>query len=146
MARMLSCRRHHLPGSIRPPRRLAVRQLQIIDLRILEQGLFLRPGAGMRLPNRSWFILAAIGQLLGVGFRYLFNDASEASVANYLRSGFHGIGIALSAWAVQLYFTSRSSHWVRKWPLVVELVIRSLAMAIVVTAVAIGLEAVLNPH
>ena len=100
----------------------------------------------MRLPNRSWFILAAIGLLLGVGFRYLFDDTSEASVANYLRSGFHGIGIALSAWAVQLYFTSRNSHWVRKWPLVVELVIRSLAMAIVVAAVAIGLEAVLNPR
>ena len=100
----------------------------------------------MRLPSRSWFILAAIGLIVGVGFRYLLDDASEASVANYLRSGFHGIGIALSAWAVQLHFTSRDSQWVRKWPLVAELVIRSLVMAVVVTAVAIGLEAALNPR
>jgi class 3 adenylate cyclase len=100
----------------------------------------------MRLPSKSWFILAAIGLIVGVGFRYLYDNASEASVANYLRSGFHGIGIALSGWAVQLYFSSRDSQWVRKWPLVAELVIRSLVMAVVVTAVAIGLEAALNPH
>ena len=63
-----------------------------------------------------------------------------------MRSSIHGMGLALSGWAVHLYFTSRSSEWVRRWPLVVELVVQSVIMAIVVATVAIGLEAALYGH
>jgi hypothetical protein len=40
------------------------------------------------------------------------------------------MGVALAGWAVQLYFTSRSSEWVRRWPLVVEIIVQSVVMAI----------------
>src|SRR5258705_10903463 len=55
-------------------------------------------------------------------------------------------GVTLSGWAVHLYFTSHSSEWVRRWPLVIEIVVQSAAMAVVVAAVAIGLEVVLYGH
>jgi len=84
-----------------------------------------------------------VGLLAGVAYRYFADDAAEATLANYLRSGFHGMGLALSGWAVHLYFTSRSSEWVRRWPLVVEIVVQSVAMATVVATVAMGLQAAL---
>src|ERR1700674_2584026 len=100
----------------------------------------------MRRSITPWIVLAVIGLLAGCGYRYFVNDVSEASVANYLRSGLHGMGLTLSGWAVHLYFTSRSSEWVRRWPLVVEIVVQSAVMAIVVATVAIGLEVVLYGH
>jgi len=84
-----------------------------------------------------------VGLLAGVAYRYFADNAAEATLANYLRSGFHGMGLALSGWAVHLYFTSRSSEWVRRWPLVVEIVVQSVAMATVVATVAMGLQAAL---
>src|SRR5579872_3267622 len=90
--------------------------------------------------------VAASGLLFGALFRYIFNDPAEASLANYLRSALHGAGLALSGWAVHLYFMSAASEWVRRRPLVAELLIRSVVMAIVVAAVAVGLEALLYGH
>jgi len=84
-----------------------------------------------------------VGLLAGVAYRYFADNSAEATLANYLRSGFHGMGLALSGWAVHLYFTSRSSEWVRRWPLVVEIVVQSVAMATVVATVAMGLQAAL---
>src|ERR1700680_2466373 len=97
----------------------------------------------MRRSITPWIVLAVIGLLAGCGYRYFVNDVSEASVANYLRSGIHGMGLALSGWAVHLYFTSRSSEWVRRWPIVVEIAVQSVVMAIVVATVIIGLQAAL---
>jgi class 3 adenylate cyclase len=97
----------------------------------------------MRRSLAPWIILAVFGLLAGVAYRYFADDAAEATLANYLRSGFHGMGLALSGWAVHLYFTSRSSEWVRRWPLVVEIVVQSVVMAIVVATVAMGLQAAL---
>src|ERR1700688_4434435 len=88
-------------------------------------------------------VLAVVGLLLGFAYRYFANDPGEATLANYLRSGFHGMGLALSGWAVHLYFTSRSSEWVRRWPLVVEIIVQSVVMAIVVATVAMGFQAAL---
>lgn len=73
--------------------------------------------------------LAAIGLLAGSAYRYFVDDPDEATFANYLRSGLHGMGVSLSGWVVHLYFTSRSSAWVTKWPLVIELFIKSVVMA-----------------
>jgi class 3 adenylate cyclase len=97
----------------------------------------------MRRSLASTIVLAAIGLLAGGIYRYFFDDPGEATQTNYIRSGLHGMGVALSGWAVHLYFTSRSSEWVTKWPLIVELLIKSVVMAVVVAAVAIGLQALL---
>jgi class 3 adenylate cyclase len=87
--------------------------------------------------------VAFVGLLAGIAYRYLLDDPSEANAANYLRSGVHGMGLALSGWTVHLYFTSQSSEWVRRRPLIVEVAVRSAAMAIVIVAVAVGLQAAL---
>jgi class 3 adenylate cyclase len=100
----------------------------------------------MRRSVAPWIVLAVFGLLLGCAYRYFANDPGEGTLANYLRSGLHGVGLTLSGWAVHLYFTSRSSEWVRRWPLVVEIVVQSVVMAVVVATVAIGLEAALYGH
>jgi hypothetical protein len=43
--------------------------------------------------------VAAVGIAFGVVYRYFLDDPSEASVANYLRSGVHGMSVAFAAWA-----------------------------------------------
>src|SRR6476661_7191493 len=100
----------------------------------------------MRRSLTPWIVLAVVGLLAGGAYRYFLNGASEATLANYLRSGIHGLGLALSVWAVHLYFTSRRSEWVRRWPLVVEIAVQSVVMAIVVATVAMTLEVVLYEH
>jgi len=100
----------------------------------------------MRRSLTPWIVLAVVGLLAGGAYRYFLNDASEATLANYLRSGIHGLGLALSVWAVHLYFASRRSEWVRRWPLVVEIAVQSVVMAIVVATVAMTLEVVLYEH
>jgi class 3 adenylate cyclase len=88
-------------------------------------------------------VIAGIGFVVGIAYRYLENDPGEATLANYIRSGLHGTGLALSGWAVHLYFTSRSSAWMTKWPLAVELLVKSVVMAVVVAVVAAVLQATL---
>jgi class 3 adenylate cyclase len=88
-------------------------------------------------------VLTLVGFLMGGLYRHVFDPSNEETIGYYLRSCVHGAALTLSAWAVHLYFASRSSAWVRRWPLAVELVIRSLAMAAVVAAVAITLEILL---
>ena len=97
----------------------------------------------MRRSIGPWIVLALVGLLAGAAYRYFVNSPTEATLANYLRSGLHGMGLAFSGWAVHLYFVSRSSEWVRRWPLVAEIVVQSVAMAIVVAMVAMGLQAAL---
>jgi len=96
--------------------------------------------------RRVWvptIVLVVLGLAFGAGFRYVVDPADEATLGNYVRSGLHGTGVVLAAWTVHLYFASRRSAWVRRWPLAVELVISSVVMAIVVASVAVGLEALL---
>jgi adenylate cyclase len=100
----------------------------------------------MRRYLKPTIVMALLGLVFGALYRYLFDHPDEAELANYLRSSLHGAGITLSGWAVQLYFTSAGSAWVRRWPLVVELIIRSVAMAVVVATVTVVLEAVLYRH
>ncbi len=100
----------------------------------------------MRRAVAPWIVLAAFGLLAGCAVRYFIDKPDEASLANFLRSGIHGMGLTLSGWAVHLYFTSRSSEWVRRWPLVVEIIVQSAVMAIVVATVAVALQAALYAH
>ena len=87
--------------------------------------------------------LAVVGFAAGLAYRYLADDPSEGSAANYLRSGLHGMGLALSGWAVHLYFTSHGSELLRRWPLLVEIGVRAVAMAIVIATVAVSLQVLL---
>lgn len=100
----------------------------------------------MRRYLKPTIVMAVLGLGLGVVYRYLFDPPDEAELANYVRSSVHGACITLAAWAVQLYFTSRSSGWVRRWPLLVELVIRSVVMALAVTTVTVAGEAAIYPY
>jgi class 3 adenylate cyclase len=100
----------------------------------------------MRQSLAPTIFLAAIGLLAGSAYRYFVDDPDEATFANYLRSCMHGMSVSLSGWAVHLYFTSRSSAWMTKWPLVIELFIKSVVMAVVVAAVAMGMQAALYGH
>ena len=91
-------------------------------------------------------VVAVFGLLLGMTVRYFVDSPLEASVANYLGSGFHGMGVALAGWATHLYFVSRRSEWISKWPLLMDLAVRSAAMAVVVALTILGLEPLLHWH
>jgi class 3 adenylate cyclase len=100
----------------------------------------------MRRQLTATLVLAVIGFVSGVLYRHTFDPPNEADLANYLRSATHGSALALTGWAVHLHFTSRDSEWVRRWPLAVELVVRSLVMAGAIAGVAMLLEMVLYSH
>jgi class 3 adenylate cyclase len=88
-------------------------------------------------------VIAVFGMLFGMILRYLVDSPLEATVVNYLRSGFHGMGVALAGWATHLYFASRRSEWISRWPLLMDLAMRSAAMAVVVASAVLGLEPLL---
>jgi class 3 adenylate cyclase len=89
-------------------------------------------------------IFLAIGGLLGgIAYRYFIDDPIEATLPYYLRSSLHGMGITLAGWGVHLYFTSRRSAWISKWPLLMDLAVRSAAIAIVVASAALVLQVTL---
>jgi adenylate cyclase len=100
----------------------------------------------MRRSISPTLVFAVNGFLGGMAYRYFFDLPIEASASNYLRSGFHGMGMTLAGWGVHLYFTSRRSEWVKKWPLLIDLAVRSASMAVVVASVILGLEALLYWH
>lgn len=91
-------------------------------------------------------VIAVSGMLFGVILRYLVDSPLEATVANYLRSGFHGMGVALAGWATHLYFASRRSNWISRWPLLTDLAVRSAVMAVVVASTVLSLEPLLYWH
>ena len=104
----------------------------------------------VRYAARSPGLLAAflvIGFIVGIAYRFLMNPTDERGLANYLRSGLHGVGIALAAWAVQTGFasTARSSFGaaLRRLPVVGEVLIRSLVMTVALVAVGVSLQFVL---
>ena len=88
-------------------------------------------------------VVGVVGATAATVWRYLWDDPSEASVANYLRSGVHGLVVAIAGWGCHLYFSSRASGWLRRWPLLTEVGVRAVAMAITVAAVIVGLQMVL---
>ena len=97
----------------------------------------------MRREIRPTVFLAIVGLLGGIAYRYFLDDPTEATLPYYLRSSFHGMGMALAGWGVHLYFTSRRSEWVSRWPLMADLAVRSATMAIVVASAALVLQAAL---
>jgi hypothetical protein len=73
-------------------------------------------GNSMRRGLPQLIVVAAVGLAFGMVYRYFLDEPSEASVANYLRSGGHGISVALVAWGANRYFNLRASTWLRTWP------------------------------
>jgi class 3 adenylate cyclase len=84
---------------------------------------------------------------VGVAYRAIFDQLSERSLSNFLRSGIHGVGIALTVWTVQFVFASgaqsRLGAALRRLPLAAEVVLRSLVMTVALIVVIFALQAVL---
>lgn len=97
----------------------------------------------MRRAINPTIVLAVMGFLSGVAYRYFFDLPIEASVPNYLRSGVHAMGITLAGWGAHHYFTSRRSAWVVRWPLLMDLALRSTTMALAIAVAILGLQVVL---
>jgi hypothetical protein len=52
----------------------------------------------MRYVAQHFGLLAALlitGLIVGIAYRFLLDDVAERNLANYIRSGLHGVGIAL---------------------------------------------------
>jgi len=88
-------------------------------------------------------LIALIGLTFGLTYRYLVDDPNESDAANYLRSGLHGIGVAATGWGVHLFFNSRGSAWLRRWPFAAEIILRAIAMALAVSAATTVLQVML---
>jgi class 3 adenylate cyclase len=88
-------------------------------------------------------VFAVTAFAIGVAYRYLWDNPSESSVGNYLRSGLHGVGLAACGLGAHLYFNARLSRRLRRWPLLAEIALRAAAMAIAVSTIAVGLQVVL---
>ena len=101
------------------------------------------------LKQRSGTIFAILlfGFVVGMIVRYLLDNVAERDVANYVRSGLHGAGIALAAWIVQEFFLAQAhtpaGAVLRRMPVLAEVLIRSLVMTVVILVVGTALQAVL---
>ena len=99
---------------------------------------------------RQWRFLvgAALGGFaIGVAYRAIFDRPAEGDLGNYVRSGIHGVGFALTVWAVQTGFASgarsRIGAGLRQLPLAAEVVIRALTMTAALMAVGLSLQVLL---
>ena len=91
--------------------------------------------------------ILVIGFIVGVGLRWLIDDSAERDLANYVRSGLHGSGIAFAGWIVQGSFAAKAHSSIgaalRRLPLLAEVLVRSLVMTVVIVMVGISLQIVL---
>jgi hypothetical protein len=94
-------------------------------------------GNSMRHVLPQLIVVAAGGLAFGMVYRCFLDDPSEASVANYLRSGVHGMSVAVVGWGANRYFNLRASAWLRTWPLLAAVALRAIA------AVIAGLQVVI---
>jgi class 3 adenylate cyclase len=93
--------------------------------------------------------LLIVAFALGISYRYVFDPLEQRTLPNYIRSGIHAIGIALSGWTTTMAFAalprSRLGRVLRVMPPAVEFALKALAMTAVLTIVTLGLEFVLRP-
>jgi class 3 adenylate cyclase len=87
------------------------------------------------------------GFILGIAYRRLMDAAAGRDIANYLRSGVHGAGIAFAARSVQTWFaaTARSPFGaaLRRLPVAGEVVIRSAVMTAALVVAGVSLQFVI---
>jgi len=93
------------------------------------------------------YLILVLGFIVGVGLRFYLDDAAERDLANYVRSGLHGSGIAFAAWIVQGSFATKAHSSLgaalRRMPLLGEVLVRSFAMTVVIVIVGLSLQIVL---
>ena len=89
-------------------------------------------------------VILVVGFIVGVGLRFYIDAAAERDLANYVRSGLHGSGVAFSAWIVQGSFAAKAHSWIgaalRRMPVLAEVLVRSLVMTAVIVIVGISLQ------
>ena len=89
-------------------------------------------------------LILVVGFIVGVGLRLFIDDAAERDLANYVRSGLHGSGIAFAGWIVQGYFAAKAHSSVgaalRRMTLLAEVLVRSLVMTVVIVIVGLSLQ------
>lgn len=99
--------------------------------------------------QRPGLLIASIiaGFIAGIAYRSFIDTPDTRDLANHLRSGLHGIGIALAGWSVQAGFASsvRSPLGLalRRLPLLGEVLVRSLAMTAAFVIVGVSLQFVI---
>jgi len=64
----------------------------------------------MRHPFAQLTAFAVTAFAIGVAYRYVWDDPSQGSIANYMRSGAHAMGLAACGLGAHLYFNARLSH------------------------------------
>ncbi len=81
----------------------------------------------------------------GLAYRLLHDEPAERDLANFLRSGLHGVGLFLTVWAVQAATGARSplGAALRRLPLAADVILRALAMTAALTVVGASLQLVL---
>ncbi len=101
----------------------------------------------LRIATRQTGLLVAslvAGFAVGVAYRFFFDLAGERDLANFVRSGIQGVGVALAIFAVHVGFASgarsRLGSALRRLPLAAEVVVRALVMATVLIAVGLTLQ------
>jgi class 3 adenylate cyclase len=97
----------------------------------------------MRRVVSPFIVVAIFGFAAAVLYRHLWDDPTEGTLANYLRSGVHGMAVALGGWGCHAWFSARAGAWLRRWPLLAEVALRALAIAVAVAAVLVWLQPVL---
>ena len=110
----------------------------------------LRRSPFLRYAKRRLRLLAGLaiaGFIVGVAYRYLIDNPTERDLANYIRSGLHAAGIALTAWTVQAGFASTAwgplGAGLRRLPAAGEVLVRSLVMAIALIVASVFLQFIL---
>lgn len=92
-------------------------------------------------------MILTVGFAVGVGLRFYIDDAAERDLANYIRSGLHGSGLAFAVWIVQRTFAAKAHSPIgsalRRLPLLAEVLVRSLVMTIVLVIVGLALQVAL---
>jgi hypothetical protein len=68
----------------------------------------------MRHPFAQLTAFAVTAFAIGVAYRYVWDDPSQGSVANYMRSGAHAMGLAACGLGAHLYFNARLSKRLRR--------------------------------
>ena len=81
----------------------------------------------------------------GLAYRFLLDEPAERDLANFLRSGLHGVGLFLTVWAVQTATGARSplGAALRRLPLAADVILRALVMTAALTVVGASLQLVL---
>ena len=95
----------------------------------------------MRVDWRQAGFVALLGFVAGALYRYGFDPPQEANLGNYVRSGLHGVGLALVGWGINLGLR----NWPRiiRLPFLAELVTKSVAMTVGLAVAAVALQSVL---